>query len=149
TVETNFMTPFSASAVGYRVALAPDVERALTIGKKPDGGAMTIIDYFRGVPVSDAGGDAFRAPRAAKIGVSATWPVTPNAAGVTPLDAMINAVSPAYAIVMYGANDALQSIESLDGVAKRFHDHLVAVVDALESRGVIPILSTVPKHMCQ
>lgn len=143
TVETNFMTPFGAGST-FRVVLAPAVATALDMG-----GGKSIIDVFRGVAATDAGAlDSFRAPRAAKVGVRAVWPLQPDATtGVTPLDQMVSALSPAYAVVMYGANDAEQIIGSVDVVDKTFADHLRALVDALEARGVVPILSTVPKHM--
>jgi hypothetical protein len=60
---------------------------------------------------------------------------------------MIAGVSPAYAVVLYGANDALWRNDSLEALVRGFGDALGAIVDALEARGVIPILTTVPKHM--
>lgn len=143
TVEPSFMTPFGAGSASS-VVLAPAVQAALDMG-----GGKTIIDVFKGVDVTDGGTlDSFRAPRAAKIGVRAIWPLQPDATtGITPLEAMVAELSPAYAFVMYGANDAEQFIGTEATVDKVFADHLRTLVDALEAHGIVPILSTVPKHM--
>jgi hypothetical protein len=98
----------------------------------------TIIDLFRG---------SFDAPRAARVGAKARWVRTLDARGKTPLSQMIDEVSPAFAVVMYGTNDAVDTVEPFDGITTRFASELGAIVDALEAAGVVPILSTVPKHM--
>ena len=48
---------------------------------------------------------------------------------------------------MYGTNDAQFYGPALGTMAASFGAALRAVVDALEARGVIPILTTLPKHM--
>jgi hypothetical protein len=126
TVEGSFLRPFAADAA--RLGLPPEVERVLPLG--------------RFAPAS------FTAPRAAKIGARATWPLAARGLpGSNPLEDLIAAESPAYAVVLYGTNDALWRTDSLDLLVRGFDASLTAVVDALEARGVIPILTTIPKHM--
>jgi hypothetical protein len=60
---------------------------------------------------------------------------------------MVHAVSPAYAVVLYGANDAVWHADSLDALVRDFSSSLSAIADALESRGIVPVLTTIPKHM--
>jgi hypothetical protein len=60
---------------------------------------------------------------------------------------MVAKLSPAYAVILYGANDALWRTDSLDLLVRGYDSALAAIVDALEMRGIVPILTTVPKHM--
>jgi hypothetical protein len=138
TIDYQFMKPFGAWT-GYRVALSPEVEKALAL----DGG-RTVIDLFRNV----SGVDSFTATRAAKVGVCATWPLTPHGRdGTTPLDKMVDDLSPAYAVILFGANDALWRIGELESITGELAANLGAIVDTLEARGVVPVLTTIPKHM--
>jgi hypothetical protein len=98
-------------------------------------------------PLGQIAPEAFVAPRAAKVGVRATWPLLPRPGGLSPIDDMVMALSPAYALVLYGANDALWRTDSVDLLARGFEDALSAIVDALEARGIVAVLTTVPKHM--
>ncbi len=146
TLEPQFMTPFGAGAP-YRVVLPPAVRDALLVAPGDGRPALTVIDWFRGVHAYGSL-DSFRAPRAARTGARATWALEPDpATGVAPLDALVSSLSPAYAVVLYGTNDAELFMEPLDRLAARFTASLGALVSALEARGVIPILTTVPKHM--
>jgi hypothetical protein len=143
-IDRAFLRPFRAGA-DERVVFAPAVESALGI---EDG--RSILDVFRGVAAgTDEGAivDAFRASRAARVGALTSWPSMPDARGKTPVDAMIDELSPAYAIVMLGTNDAANRIAPLDVLAGDFERDLARIVDALEARGVVPILTTIPKHM--
>jgi len=147
TVASSFLAPFASGSA--RTVLPPEVEHALTL-TSPRATAHDVLDFFRGARVEDARlvQDPFTAPRAAKIGVRATWPLTPRGARQgTPIDEMVGAVSPAYAVVLYGANDALWRTDSVDLLVRGFDAALTAVVDALEARGIVPILTTIPKHM--
>jgi len=143
TVEANFMRPFAAAR-----ALPPAIASALTLASGPPG-VHTVVDLFRAARVDDLSmsADSFLAPRAAKVGARATWPLAPRGAKQeTPLDEMVDAVSPAYAVVLYGANDALWRTD-VPRLEADFGAALTAIVDALESRGIVPILTTIPKHM--
>ncbi len=147
TMDGSFMRPFAAGS-SARVVLPREVASALAIpGPAP---AHDVIELFRHAR-SDEGGklasDSFVAPRAAKVGVRATWPLSsPGFGAKSPLDVMIEAVSPAYAVVLYGANDALWRTDDMDLLVREYRDHIAALADALEARGVIPVLTTVPKH---
>jgi hypothetical protein len=125
TVDANFLRPFAPGA-GH-VVLPPEVQAALPLGR--------------------FSATSFTAPRAAKVGVRATWPLTPRGFNrPSPLEEMVDAESPAYAVVLYGANDALWRTDSIELLVRGFDTALTAIVDALEARGIIPILTTVPKH---
>lgn len=141
TVSGNFLRPFARG--GAHVVLPPDVERALTLSAPgSDGRPRTVLEVFRDAP------DSFLAPRAAKVGACARWALAPRGAKeASPLEAMVAAVSPAYAVVLYGANDAVWRTDSLPLLTREFRAALSGIVDALEARGIVPILTTVPKHM--
>ncbi len=113
-----------------------------------------VVDFFRDAKSSEPQlwADSFVAPRAAKVGVCASWPLrTVGETGDTPIDTMIASVSPAYAVILYGANDALSRTDSSPDVQGRLRSDytasLASIVDVLETRGIVPILTTVPKHM--
>jgi hypothetical protein len=133
TVAPSFLRPFAVQAV-----LPDDVERALTVGGA--GQTRSVVDVFRTT-------GSFLAPRAAKVGARATWPLAARSAAGTPLDAMIATVSPAYAVVLFGANDAVFRTDDVDLLARDFTAALSAIVDALEAGGVVAVLTTIPKHM--
>jgi lysophospholipase L1-like esterase len=146
TIDHSFLRPFSAASP-ERVTLAPAVREALRVDA-----SRTVIDLFRGVPAPDSGAaqsyDAFRAPRAAKIGARIKWALSYNGAmKATPVEDLVTTLSPAYAVVMFGTNDAQWYLNPPAVIAKEVGDQLRALVDALESRGVVTILTTIPKHM--
>lgn len=65
-----------------------------------------------------------------------TW--QPLEGSPSPLDREIDAMRPAYAVVMLGTNDTYA------GSAPRFARDLRRVVDALVGRGIVPVVSTIP-----
>jgi hypothetical protein len=149
TIDYNFMKPFSWTG-NVRIAFDPRVREALLI----DDGRRSIIDFFRGTQPADAAEgesstyfDSFFTIRAAKIGARANWAVTPVEGKATPLDEMIDSISPAYAVVMYGTNDAEWYLVDPAKVASLFGEQLRRIVDDLEEHGTIPLLTTIPKHM--
>ena len=126
TVDANFVRPFGPGS--SHAVLPAEVQRLLPLGK--------------------FAADSFTLPRAAKVGARATWPLTPRGFHqANPLEEMVAAQSPAYAVVLYGPNDALWRTDSLDLLTRGFDTALTAIVDALESRGIVPLLTTIPKHM--
>jgi hypothetical protein len=140
TVEGSFMRPFATPH-----PLAAGVAHALTLAK-----GRSVIDFFRDAHVDDPSmsADSFLAPRAAKVGVRASWPLTPRGAKAqSPLEEMVTAVSPAYAVVLYGANDAIWRADNPVRLRAEFAASLSALVDALEARGIVALLTTIPKHM--
>jgi hypothetical protein len=147
TMDGSFMRPFAAGS-SARVVLPREVASALAISGP--GSARDVIELFRHARADEGGklaSDSFVAPRAAKIGVRATWPLSsPGFGAKSPLDVMIDAVSPAYAVILYGANDALWRTDDMPLLVREYGEHIGAIVDALEARGVIPVLTTVPKH---
>jgi lysophospholipase L1-like esterase len=149
TIDHSFLRPFAAASP-ERVTLAPAVREALRVDA-----SRTIIDLFRGVPAAGAHGasgstsyDSFRAPRAAKNGTRVKWAISYNGAmHATPVEDLVSTLAPAYAVVMFGTNDAEWYSLPLDQIAREFGRELRTLVTLLESRGVIPILTTIPKHM--
>ncbi len=132
----------------WTYALSPEVEAALSTAS--GGEPRTIIDHYRGAHVESSFGfwrDPFRATRAAKVGARSDWAIfgdhLPNA---SPIDRMVRRISPSVAVVMYGTNDAAYKVEPLAEVGEAFEARLGKLVDALEKRGVVPILSTIPRH---
>ena len=150
TLSANFLRPFAGSG---RAALVPgDVEDSLALGV-PTGESRTVLDLFRGLGQTDAASrklppDSFVAPRAAKVGASVTWALTSRGTREgTPIDELVRTLSPAYAVILYGANDAVAGVEPPDVMARRFEEVLSRVVAFLEARGVVPVLTTIPRHM--
>jgi hypothetical protein len=149
TVAWNFLAPFAPR--GADAVVPEEVQHALALASPLDG-AADVLALFRGARRHPGGKvvapDPFLAPRAAKVGVRATWPLSPRGPQQpSPLEEMVDAVSPAYAVVLYGANDAVWQADSLDALVHDFSSALSAIVDVLEARGVVPVLTTVPKHM--
>ncbi len=97
-------------------------------------------------PDDDTMRDSFKR-RAPRVGMESTWALTPNLQGHTAIGNMIERLSPAYAIVMFGTNDAAHDIAPPDALAEEFTARLVAILDALESHGIVAILTTLPKHL--
>src|SRR5262249_6409232 len=127
TVATEFMSCFG----GGNVKLGQYTDLAVDIA------------YFKG---GDAGGTSpfARVSKAATIGWSADSVL--SAAGQSPdpneswLDVEFDHTSPRYALVMFGTNDvASRSIYT-------YQSSMLAIVDDLIGKGVIPILSSVPPN---
>ncbi|HLK38164.1 MAG TPA: SGNH/GDSL hydrolase family protein [Polyangiaceae bacterium] len=150
TLSGHFLRPFAASNRSARVPA--EVEDAFALDA-PSGDARTVLDLFRGPSITDAPSgagrsDSFIAPRAAKVGARVTWALAPRGPNeANPIDDLVRTLSPAYAVILYGANDAVWGVEPPDVLAGRFEDALSRVVAMLEARGVVPVLTTVPRHM--
>ncbi len=85
-----------------------------------------------------------RVSLSAKVGASASFPLTGTP---RPLDAEYDAALPRYAVVMYGSNDIGRGGSAAYSLADKlafYETSLRALVDELLSRGVVPILSTMP-----
>jgi lysophospholipase L1-like esterase len=141
TVSWAFLRSFTK---GYErhVTVAPELLPALD-----SGGQGSIIDYYRGVHAQQLDGawrDSFNAVRAAKIGARASWAL--QGGPVAPLSEMVRNLSPAVAVVLYGGNDAAFRPASIDELAGEFERGLVAVLDALEAQGIVPIMNTLARH---
>lgn len=135
TVSSAFLSDFSAQA-GHRPKLAPPIAEALA----------ATIDFYRGQPAQPVQGvwlDSFRASRAAKVGARASWAVT---GAPSPLALMVERLSPAVAIVLYGGNDAAFRVADPQQIADDFERDLGRVVDQLEAAGIVPVLNTVARH---
>lgn len=143
TVSPDFLGSF-AKKTERRVLLSEWVVEQLTMRSGP-----TIVDYFRegvaelrdGVPR-----DSFSAYRAAKVGARATWPLQNEEANASPIEQLTTRINPAFAVVTFGANDAAYKIAPPEQVAADFERHTLALVRALESRGVVVILSNEMRH---
>jgi hypothetical protein len=125
TISGDFLRPFNVAPR----ELASEVDASLAMGK------ANVIDFYEG--------DAFNVYRAAKSGVRAGWALsgTPS-----PLAQMIEKVSPAVAIVLYGGNDAAVGPWPLERVVDEFSRDLLRIVDELERAGIVPVLNTVARH---
>jgi hypothetical protein len=128
--------------------LPTEVAKALTLAS-----GKNVVDYFRESRPAEPQqyANPFLAPRAAKVGAVASWPLHPfGNTEETPLSTMVAVVDPAYAVVLYGPNDALTRTDPAPDVQARMRQEyssaLAAIADALETRGIVPILTTVPKH---
>lgn len=148
TLSNHFMRAFTDDD-RMKYELAPPIAEWLRtdVGGKPD---ATIIDFYRSVPISQKSGrwrDSFGGPRAAEVGVRASWPLSGGRA--SPLAKMLEDINPAIAVVAYGGNDAAYRPASPEELADTFEKHFDPLLDTLEKAGVVPILSTVPRHAHQ
>ncbi|RYE91474.1 MAG: SGNH/GDSL hydrolase family protein, partial [Myxococcales bacterium] len=96
-------------------------------------------DFFARTPADDRGHDAFaRATQAAAVG----WRTHRVVLGLpTPLARELDAVRPAWAVVMLGTNDTYPD------AMQAFHHDLRRVLAALQERRVVPLLSTLPPRL--
>jgi hypothetical protein len=137
TISGDFLRDFSDET---RVELTPEVAAALRIGD------ATIVEHYRGKPVDSLQGiwrDSFLAYRAAKSGMRAPWAL---AGAPSPLDQLIERVSPAIALVLFGGNDAAYRSMPLAELTEAFAGDLARIVDALEAAGIVPVLHTLARH---
>lgn len=144
TVSGDFLTPF-AKASTRNVVMSEWVKKVLTM---PDGD-RTIVDYFRGATAESVGGaprDSFDCFRAAKVGARATYGCESASSDQSPVAELVRRVNPAFAVVTFGANDAAYRVAPPEEVAADFEKHLLVVVEALESRGVVAIVSNEMRH---
>ncbi len=145
TASRQFLGPFSArSPVGF--TLAPEVRKSLQTDVAGAKGS-TIIDWYRGID-AHVGQDSFAAQRAAKDGAQSSWAVPQHLSNpkISPVGRMIVRGSPAGALVMYGSNDATRRFVPVAKLQQRIQRNLSRIVDLLENEGVIPVLSTLPRH---
>jgi hypothetical protein len=148
TASDYFLGPFS---VGRRHELTEGVAAALTFAPK-GGAAQTVIDWFR---EAEPGArrrkhrDSFRAPRAAKVGARAHWPLLAGGRVPSPLRGALDALDPSIAVVLLGTNDATRRVGPPEDIGRELAADLSRIVDALEERGVVPVLSTLPRHGLQ
>ncbi|MFO0553147.1 MAG: SGNH/GDSL hydrolase family protein [Polyangiaceae bacterium] len=143
TVSGDFMRPFSA-ARDRSVVLGEFAEKALAL---PDG--RTVIDFFRSGRAEVLDGkelDPFRAFRAAMVGARASFATDAPHGAPTPIDDLVRRISPAYAVVTFGANDAAYRVAPPEQIADEFEKHTLAAVRALEDQGVVVILSNEMRH---
>jgi hypothetical protein len=121
TVNTGFLTCFDGGSVDLGAHGALDDTRAFFAG----GDAAGTSPYDR-------------VSAAATVGWSAFHPLRAGDDGRAPVDVEVDALAPAYAVVMFGTNDIQQRNIT------RYADDLFALTDRLLARGVIPLLSSVP-----
>jgi len=138
TVSGAFLRPFAREET---TKLAPAVEQSLTFTKG------NVIELFRGVEAQRVRGvwrDSFSVPRAAKVGARAPWPL--EGGKHAPVSRMIEQLSPAVAVILYGGNDAAYRSAPVDELADDLERDLDALLDRLEAAGIVPILNTVARH---
>jgi hypothetical protein len=142
-VAYEFLTPLSSSR-DRPLALDPWAAEQLAL---PAGG--TVIDWFRGQPVEIAqrsgkdARDSFAAYRAALVGARASWP---QSEGFAPLRELETRVSPAVAVVTFGANDAAFREAPPEALADEYEKATLGLVEALEARGIVVVLSNEMRH---
>ena len=144
TASPKFMTPLSDLS---NVALSLEAEEHLRvddldIAMSPDGDVATAIDVYFGQNAY-RGLDSFVAPRGAKVGAQSRWAL---AGHPSPLDRLISQLSPAVVVVLYGSNDAAVRFGDLDALVEGYTSRMSAIVDRLEAAGIVPVLTTVPRH---
>jgi lysophospholipase L1-like esterase len=147
TVSYDFMRPLSVDRPG-RMEIAPELLRTLGL-PTTSGGAGTIVDYYRGAPAERVGAkwrDAYAARRAAKVGARSPWAIVGDAEERSPLADMVRAVSPEIVVVAYGGNDAAYRVAPPEQLARDFEQEFARVLDAIERRGIVPIVSTIARH---
>jgi hypothetical protein len=136
TISGDFLRDFTAGRED-RVELGPEVATSLRL----DNGS--VIDHFRGREADRVRGvwrDAFSGYRAAKSGMRSAWALD------GPLDEMVRRLSPAVAIVLYGANDAAFGPAPLEELLAIFSRDFPRILDRLEEAGIVPVLNTVARH---
>ncbi len=125
TVNPGFMQCFTRSDVDYGGRAAP-------LGAPP----TTLADTVKFLLGPDNGAQSFaRTSLAAKVGASASFALD------GPLVQEVDATRARYAVVMYGTND-IQGAPT--GGLFTYARNMMAIVDALVARGVVPILSSPP-----
>jgi hypothetical protein len=139
-VAYEFMTPLSSSRE-RPVEIDPWAAGELAIAS---GG--TVVDWYRGAPADAAQTpprDAFSSFRAAQVGARASWPASE---AWRPIDELEQRVNPAVAVVTFGANDAAYKPSKPEDLADEFERATLELVDNLEARGIVVILSNEMRH---
>lgn len=143
TVSSDFLGAFGSRS-DRRVVTTPWVDDQIRLAS-----GETVIEYFRrGVAERPLGvaQDPFTCFRAAKVGARASWACELEDAAVSPIEQLVERLNPAYAVVTFGANDAAYRVAPPEAVADEFDKHLASAIEALESRGVVVILSNEMRH---
>ena len=102
------------------------------------------IGYFKNTPLSSTTTSWSRISLATRVGMTASWPMSGNP---TPVDQELNAINPRFAVVLYGSNDIGWGGEDAYPVAdqaERYEKNMRRLTDHLISRGVVPLLNTMP-----
>jgi hypothetical protein len=144
TVSTDFLGSF-AKGSPRKVALSDWVKKQLTLETSSE----TVIEYFQGGLAERASGverDPFDCFRAAKVGARASYACAHDEADASPIEQLVKRINPAFAIVTFGANDAAFRAAPPEEVANQFEKNLLAAIEALESRGVVAIVSNEMRH---
>ena len=97
---------------------------------------LPTIEYFR---AGDAAGTTpFDRPTlAAKVGVSAIWPITGNP---SPVAQEIDAIHPRFALVNYGTND-MELGTTHRSAMWPFYDNMSRLLELLLARGIVPVIT--------
>jgi hypothetical protein len=141
TVSPFFLDPFGKGS-RYRQVLSPAVHEALAMPTAAEPG-RTIVDFYRGAHV-DGALDAFRALRAAKVGARSDWALPVGRP--SPVAAMIDRLSPSIAFILFGTNDAAYRVRDPEALGAEVAANIGRIAELLERRGVVPVLSTLPRH---
>lgn len=136
TESTWFLAPFASPARTHTSA-AVDARLRLRDGR-------SIIDVLRGIEAS-AGVSSFGAFRAARTGARATWAL-PAGGGHAPVVELVDRLSPEIVVVLFGSNDARVRFAEPAALAASFREVMGRIAGALEDRGVIPLLTTIPRQ---
>ena len=140
TVSGAFMRPYGGEDP---IVVAPELEPSLW--SETAGGS--IFAWYRGHHIERFSGrwrDSFTATRAAKVGARTLWAVQGGA--LSPVANMVERLSPAIAVVLFGGNDASYRVLPFEQLAEQFEQDLLRVIDQLEERGVIVVLNTIARH---
>ena len=102
------------------------------------------IAYFKSTQLSTTTTSWSRISLATRVGRTASWPMSGSPA---PIDQELAAINPRYALVLYGSNDigwGGAAAYPVADQAERYEKHMRRLTDHLISRGVVPILNTMP-----
>lgn len=136
TESTWFLAPLASPA---RTHTSPAVDTRLRLR---DG--RPILDVLRGVEAT-AGVSSFGAFRAARTGARSTWAL-PVAGGHAPVVELVDRLSPEIVVVLFGSNDARVRFTEPAVLAAAFRAQMARIASALEDRGVVPLLTTIPRQ---
>ena len=149
-VSADFLWAFGHDAKSA-ATVDPPVDHLLLLESGESGeSGESVVDWFRGAEAERVAGvpvDSFRAWRAARVGARASWATEGGEA--SPVAELVSRLDPAIAIVTYGANDAAYSASPPEDLAREFEKNLVAIIDALEAKGVVVIVSNEMRHADQ
>lgn len=116
-------------------------------GARPDVGGRAelakAVDYFRSVPASGSATSFGRDSLAVEVGRNAAWA---GEGSPSPVEREVEVARPSVAVVMFGSNDVLCYGCGLADweMASIYFGNMRRVVDLLLTKGVVPILSSMP-----